>query len=260
LGNPYVPFSASTLTEQSKRDQTIRFYLQYWDETFKETIRKLVVGPKLDYLYERNEIRSKADAAEDYAFTEKHLHTFRKVIVELLEYAGTQDLRLQPNDVAYEENTPILRLKTERINPYRSVVVTVARLGFNFKNSGRMMIEKCLVRRWSSRNFLVLVRPTNMGSTDFIPDNYREQILLATCPATTESTLQALLAVNVNRQHYAAMPDGEAQIASLNELIRSELNRTYLKDFFEFCQSKLAVAVQEGDEVPETAALDGENA
>jgi hypothetical protein len=187
-----------------------------------------IVEPEFDYQFFLNDNRILETAAQSaFEYTSAHLTTVGHLLAAVQDWLpGEYGMTLYGIEDVPNDKLEVLGIEFRRPDNDRVWVrARIARLTFQF-NSLLVPSEKLLQRRDKDRYFLFRVRATTFPA-DVTP-LYQTQIFDRVTPPTLESSFRGLIHLTSKKQDYQK----EGQWEGAQELIRSEITKSYLGELF----------------------------
>ena len=255
LENPFVPFEREKVVLIAS-NRAIRFALEELDKEFRTSIGGTPTGPRIDYLYDRNERKKDEEAQTENDYTSQTIQTLQVMYSQLgailLRHFGLELSEMNQSSLG---TIPLIRFKFVLPEQKKWIVIYVARVGRNYKAPLANLVEHCLYNRGRSQNFLYVVRPQiiNVDWSEILDMRYHEQFDTNLCSVETESIFRSLMVIDNNRGKYPTTENQEA----LDQLILQEIQKTYFGEVLRMARLKLdALTVAEVDSSPEIAILE----
>lgn len=246
--NPYLPFGSEGEMLSAAGNQSVRDTFEALDGAFRQRVREVAVDAAIDYWFDRNEQKAEEAASSDWDYTSDHLGTVRSLLSAvqpvLADEAGVELREVSSTKL---DNVPVLTLSFGLPQHSFTATVYLARLGKHYNAPAGSLVGGLLKNRPKAKTFLWMVRPQPLPPVEELVDApYHSQVFTGLCSEEVESAFASLVAVDEKREKYA----DPGQRDALDELIRSEVGKTYLGQLFRHTRKQLD-ALASGTPAPE---------
>jgi hypothetical protein len=229
----YLPFQAAEVIKIGG-GQSVRAALEEFDNRFRKSLLEdVVIEPEYDFEFKRNEQREVYQNLSEYDYTQEHLDTVRALIQPLTEELASHygGIRLMSLEEETAESLKVLKFSFDDPETPSSRVCLYLAL---FKHVFAPNVARCrelLSHKEKLRYSVWMVR-----AKDFKPAHDRpEQMFHKTIPPETEARLRAAVHLLERRHDY----EKSGSWPSAWELIRDEIQTSYLGDFFKHARDRI---------------------
>jgi hypothetical protein len=232
LDDPYLPFGGERVAELGGRE-AVRGVLEAFDAAFHESLKVTTIEPQYDFEFVLNEQVAVTALQSEYAYTEDHLGTVRRLVEPLADQLAAEYGGVRLDSITDESAGDVAALRLEFTDPVAAgawVRVYLVRFGRVFAPHVAPCRE-LLSGRMRARYSVWMVR-----AKPFEPQHDRPEQMFARLVAPgTEARLRAAIHLLGKRTAYEAnqtWPDAWA-------VIRDQVAGCYLGELFAHARDRM---------------------